>query len=267
MQRPASLHGFTLIELLVVVAIIVALLAILLPSMNQALLIAERTQCLARLRGLSHGLTTYASDHLGIFPAHRNGSQWGDAYDLRRGHPYGGPADRLPLNFGLLVSTQILPAGQLGDIVHCPSFDNTASTVAPGHCSDVQSNWGFGGSGWIDNPNHRILASYNYRGTSWAYQHGNTLPRVSDTTSSFVVAADTADLRFRGPESQFNQHGGYNRVFADGAGGFMADVDYVIDNMIQTAVSRATVDGRGNNGGGQGSLDEAIYEYMATTND
>lgn len=54
--------GFTLIELLVVVAIIIILIAILLPSLGQARLQAKSVACMANLRGVGQGLLIYASE-------------------------------------------------------------------------------------------------------------------------------------------------------------------------------------------------------------
>ena len=58
-------RAFTLIELLVVVAIIVALLAILLPSLNKAIAIAQRTQCMSNLHQWGTGLLSYSADNFG----------------------------------------------------------------------------------------------------------------------------------------------------------------------------------------------------------
>ena len=68
-MKRTSAHAFTLIELLVVVAIIVALLAILLPSMNKAIRAAETTVCASNLRQLGHAELTYAGDYFGVLMA------------------------------------------------------------------------------------------------------------------------------------------------------------------------------------------------------
>ena len=60
-------RGFTLIELLVVVAIIIALLAILLPSMGRALHAAQMTQCLSNLKQTGTGLLSAAADNYGKY--------------------------------------------------------------------------------------------------------------------------------------------------------------------------------------------------------
>ncbi len=60
--------GFTLVELLVVISVIVLLVAILLPSLNKARLLAKRTVCAATLRSLGTAGTLYQSDFEGYLP-------------------------------------------------------------------------------------------------------------------------------------------------------------------------------------------------------
>lgn len=61
-------NAFTLIELLVVIAIIVALIAILLPSMGRAIEVSNRAVCGSNQRQLVLTALAYAADHKGIFP-------------------------------------------------------------------------------------------------------------------------------------------------------------------------------------------------------
>ena len=63
-------RAFTLIELLVVISIIALLIAILLPVLGSARRSAQLTQCLVNHRQIGVGLTGYAVEHKGDFPAH-----------------------------------------------------------------------------------------------------------------------------------------------------------------------------------------------------
>ena len=253
-------RAFTLIEMLVVVAIIAVLLSILLPSFSAARLTAVRTVCLTRQSAIGVALSIYANDNDSDYPtpAMRLGNRgvWADAYDYRRAHPYGGAADRPALGFGLLVSTQTLPAGNLGDIAHCPTLDNSKSRVR-GHCMDIPHPWGFGGSGWISNPNHRIIGGYNFRGTSYFHStRGDILDLTGGKLGSrFIMVVDTPDIRMRGLKSKYNKHLGYNRVFSDGSGSFVADPNFEIDAVAMKAGGR--VDGRG-----ASRNDEQLYKKL-----
>jgi len=61
-------RGFTLIELLVVVAMLVVLLALLMPAMDQAIYQAELAVCGGNLRGLGQGMAAYVFDHKRYYP-------------------------------------------------------------------------------------------------------------------------------------------------------------------------------------------------------
>lgn len=268
-------HAFTVIELLVIVAILTILIAFLLPSMSQALLNAQRTLCLVNQRTIATSLADYSGDYLGSYPPYRQPgvSGWGDAYGLRDDlHPYAGPkSGRAPFNVGLAVTGGYLPAGSLASILHCPTFDNSGmGGGAAGHCmDDVNPVWK-GGSAWSSDPDWRVLSTYNYRGPSYQRNNNDTPPKVSNvaTPSRFVLMIDTPDVRFRGWQSQYNAHEGYNYVALDLSSAYLADPTYAIDAIIatfQAGGQRGTVDGRGGGGGwGNGTLDEAIYAHIAS---
>ncbi|MCC7407037.1 MAG: prepilin-type N-terminal cleavage/methylation domain-containing protein [Phycisphaeraceae bacterium] len=59
-------RGFTLIELLVVISIIALLIGILLPSLGQAKMAAQKAKCQANARGLAVALISYASANQNI---------------------------------------------------------------------------------------------------------------------------------------------------------------------------------------------------------
>lgn len=60
--------AFTLIELLVVIAIIAMLMAVLLPSLRAARMLAQRTVSSSNMRQLGVAITLYANDYKGRFP-------------------------------------------------------------------------------------------------------------------------------------------------------------------------------------------------------
>lgn len=67
-RRGPCRRGFTLVELLVVVAIIMVLLAMLMPTMRRARYTAVLTACAANMHQIGIGATTYSSDFFGMYP-------------------------------------------------------------------------------------------------------------------------------------------------------------------------------------------------------
>ena len=61
MRRTTVQHGFTLIELLVVISIIAMLIALLLPTLQNARRVAVATQCLAQQRQIGIAMMNYAT--------------------------------------------------------------------------------------------------------------------------------------------------------------------------------------------------------------
>lgn len=68
MKRKTSAYGFTLIELLVVVAIIVTLLAMLMPALGRSVAIAQDVKCRTQLRQIGIGFANSAADTFGQLP-------------------------------------------------------------------------------------------------------------------------------------------------------------------------------------------------------
>ncbi len=66
-------RGFTLLELVVVVAIVMVLIALLLPVVNKARYEAKVVACLSNLRQIGVGLTNYAMENEGWYPAKTHG--------------------------------------------------------------------------------------------------------------------------------------------------------------------------------------------------
>lgn len=164
--------GFTLIELLVVVAIIVILLAVLLPGLDKALKAAERSQCGANQRNICQQIAAYALESKRQFPNSTGASPAGAAnqnvvdpnaslnttanrlaysMDYRSSDPTSGTLSipgqapvstgtqdaaavngRTALGLGILASQGRLPQTKLGDIGHCPSLDTSSAAPSTG---------------------------------------------------------------------------------------------------------------------------------------
>ncbi|MFP4354858.1 MAG: type II secretion system protein [Phycisphaerae bacterium] len=65
---PGPSAGFTLIELLVVIAILGLLVALIIPSMRRAIMIAKDTKTLAVMAEIKNGLEGFKSDNEGMYP-------------------------------------------------------------------------------------------------------------------------------------------------------------------------------------------------------
>lgn len=268
-------RAFTLVELLVVISIIALLIAILLPAIGQARMVAERTQCLVNQKSFVQGAMAYAANFKGNFPTSDrrvelgDGRQFADAYDLRTAYPYSGARDhRVPLGLGLVIDSDLLPAGVLGDVFHCPSFDTSSHPSNPfiGMDNTDASRFGvLGGSAWDAYPLHRIVGSYNYRGTSFEFVNERPM-KMEDISPDFLMSIDTPDARKRGFKSQFNLHGGYNFVSADGSGRYLLDAGYMVDEFAKMSGSSGNVDGRRSGPhpitGETENNAEALYEYV-----
>lgn len=69
-------RGYTLVELLVVVAIVLILIALLLPSLSGARTQAQTLRCANHLRQNGNALLIYAARNAGRLPAYRGGGAW-----------------------------------------------------------------------------------------------------------------------------------------------------------------------------------------------
>ena len=66
--RCGGLHAFSLVELLIVISVISALIALLIPAVQEALRVAHAIQCKSHVRQLTMALLKYAKDHDGELP-------------------------------------------------------------------------------------------------------------------------------------------------------------------------------------------------------
>ena len=81
MNKNPKQFGFTLIELLVVIAIIAMLVAIILPSLNTARMLAKITAAHCELRGITLSLHMYNDEH-GDYPPTRGSCSSGNFFEL-----------------------------------------------------------------------------------------------------------------------------------------------------------------------------------------
>jgi prepilin-type N-terminal cleavage/methylation domain-containing protein/prepilin-type processing-associated H-X9-DG protein len=127
--------GFTLIELLVVVAIIMLLLALLLPAMRRVRYQANEAACASNLRQIGVLLGTYASQNGGWYP--KNGACRNSPTSLRSGNAWDilTPMQKFLRNGGLSVFRCPMVTEKMVDVKTASSyamfFDTWAYATSP----------------------------------------------------------------------------------------------------------------------------------------
>lgn len=131
-HRPRIDQGFTLIELLVVVAIIVALIAILLPAMGRAIDAATIATCGSNQHQIHTSVLNYAASNRGIIPP-MNGQRGNNQTINHWPRWFLEPNVNTPWNLGYLFVNDYVQAGEL---FFCPAATNPAKSY-DGHDDPV----------------------------------------------------------------------------------------------------------------------------------
>ena len=166
-------RAFTLIELLVVVTIIVALLAILMPSMGRALDISQATVCMSNLRQQGHSLSSYHVDHLGVYPDHRTDAFGG-----------GSRSD----GFDSYWASTLLDHGATPELFQCPTAGGSQTNHGLTWSWNFDQHFiGYGYNGWF--LGLRLYGDRSHAGITTKGYH-----RISQTVSPAgnLVIADSA---------------------------------------------------------------------------
>lgn len=187
-------RAFTLIELLVVIAIIALLMAILLPALGQARLLARSAACGAKLQQIGVALTLYLNDYHNTLPQMRGPLPGGGEAII--GSLFGGKkgtlpfyginttgAERRPLN-RYIVDRSVPPDAE-PQVVEVPEFkspcDRGAQTV-PG-MGHVASYYDLVGSSYA-------LNDHDLRGDAYPTlvpTQGGPMPYVTEPTRTWVI--------------------------------------------------------------------------------
>lgn len=154
-------HGFTLVELLTVIAIMLLLVAMLMPALQNARELSKTTKCMSNLRQISMATFMYAADNNGFapFPQASIGgeSTWTsanqcvqkDGYFTPRSHVESDASYRSRYPAGKWFA-EYLPGGALGKmnlIGYCPKggrFGDIGPVLASGDVNNPYANTSYG---------------------------------------------------------------------------------------------------------------------------
>lgn len=214
MDRAHSTEGFTLVELLVVVTIIVALLAILLPSVGRAVEAAHRAACASNLRQQQMAFVGYAADYDRLMPF---GHVWST---MQFNYVIGGETVKLNSPFGRIWATGRLP---MRENWICPTFGSGANDPAwpPDDFTDgeiTRSHFGLRPSPTIgasttdwrwDELEQRYLTLTRLRGTQallsdWAHRSDTVLNRHEDGLNVAYMGGHAAWIALSEIEDELN---------------------------------------------------------------
>jgi len=223
-ELPAMRKGFTLIELLVVVTIIIALLAILLPSMSRAVEVAHRAVCGSQLHQWQASHLAFAADHLrelpvgqaatgdlgaGIHIVWANGMSTHDSFK-----PYGQYR-----GLGYLIKSGYHDDND-GKTLYCPSWTHERMRIGGDRGWPTSGDLVHLAPGQVN-----IGSSYSYRSTFNAPQFRSA--RLAHEPGRAAIIVDS----FAGVgwgDVSFHHFDGYNVAAIDGSASWFSDPEYLI---------------------------------------
>lgn len=170
MVRRRRRRAFTLAEMLTVIAIIVALIAILLPIISAAWEHARQVRCLSNIRQVTQAYLEYSAESENyLLPLDSSGAQVG----------YGSPQD----------DNQVIPAInrylRSTPVFHCPS-DPRERSLSYGINDFLAGSW----AGYMHQnmrPLKRLLDARNGAGTFAVIEETDFYPKATGDSGGFVV--------------------------------------------------------------------------------
>jgi len=168
----ADRSGFTLVELVVVVTIIVVLLALMMPTLDQAVYQAELAQCAANLKATGGAVTLYAMENGRRYPD-RDLPEMVAGSTAKQADPYLTPKLLARPLYEFDMRPAVRPLLKINTSLRCPltpavELDTTAQVIAVDTSYTMWWGWRYYGS-------DRPLSGMYRLGDRWAWQEAGAL--------------------------------------------------------------------------------------------